>query len=591
MNGKATIRRILVANRGEIARRVFRTCRRLGIDAAAVYSDADADEPFAREASAAVHLGGSEPSASYLDIGKTVAAARAAGAAAVHPGYGFLSENAGFARSVAERGAAFVGPGPEAMEIMGDKISSRRAAEGAGVPGVPGTAEPITGPDQVEAFGAAHGWPVAVKAAHGGGGRGMKVIGDPSEAADAIESARREARAYFGRDELYLERYLTAPRHVEVQVLADGHGRCVHLGTRDCSVQRRHQKLIEEAPAPGINAATAEAMGQAAVAVAQSCGYVNAGTVEFLYEAGRFHYLEMNTRLQVEHPVTEMVTGIDLVEMQLRVAAGEPLPLPDDTVEIRGHAIEVRINAEDPAGGAFLPCPGPITALRPAQGFGVRWDGGYQAGDEVSQYYDNLIGKLVVWGRDRDAAIARAVRALEETAVAGVATTIGADLAVLRHPDFAAVAHSTNWVSEHPDLAPADPAAADPAPAEPPDGDGAARVRRDIDVEVDGKRFSVSMWVPDSAGDAAGAPARRRRARAPAAAGGGDGHVAVGMQGTIVRVLVSVGDAVSAGDPVVVLEAMKMENHVTADSSGTVTEVKVAVGDSVGAGDVVVVIG
>ena len=582
--------KVLVANRGEIAVRVIRACRELGVGAVAVYSELDRDALHVRLADEAYALGGRTAAESYLNTEAILAVLDRSGAEAVHPGYGFLSENAGFARSVADKGAAFVGPGPEAMEIMGNKISSRRAAESAGVPGVPGTDEPITGPDQAEAFGAAHGWPVAVKAAHGGGGRGMKVIGGPSEAADAIESARREARAYFGRDELYLERYLTAPRHVEVQVLADGHGRCVHLGTRDCSVQRRHQKLIEEAPAPGIDTATAEAMGQAAVALAQSCGYVNAGTVEFLYEDGRFHYLEMNTRLQVEHPVTEMVTGIDLVEMQLRVAAGEPLPLPDE-VEIRGHAIEVRINAEDPAGGAFLPCPGPITALRPAQGFGVRWDGGYQAGDEVSQYYDNLIGKLVVWGRDRETAIARAVRALEETAVAGVATTIGADLAVLRHQDFAAAAHSTNWVSEHPELAPADSAAADPAPAEPPDGDGAARVRRDIDVEVDGKRFSVSMWVPDSAGDAAGAPARRRRARAPASAAGGDGQVAVGMQGTIVQVLVAAGDSVEAGDVMVVLEAMKMENHVTADSSGTVTEVRVAVGDSVGAGDVVVVIG
>ena len=582
--------KVLVANRGEIAVRVIRACRELGVGAVAAYSELDRDALHVRLADEAYALGGRTAAESYLNTEAILAVLDRSGAEAVHPGYGFLSENAGFARSVADKGAAFVGPGPEAMEIMGDKISSRRAAEGAGVPGVPGTDEPITGPDQAVAFGAAHGWPVAVKAAHGGGGRGMKVIGGPSEAADAIESARREARAYFGRDELYLERYLTAPRHVEVQVLADGHGRCVHLGTRDCSVQRRHQKLIEEAPAPGIDAATAEAMGQAAVALAQSCGYVNAGTVEFLYEDGRFHYLEMNTRLQVEHPVTEMVTGIDLVEMQLRVAAGEPLPLPDE-VEIRGHAIEVRINAEDPAGGAFLPCPGPITALRPAQGFGVRWDGGYQAGDEVSQYYDNLIGKLVVWGRDRETAIARAVRALEETAVAGVATTIGADLAVLRHQDFAAAAHSTNWVSEHPELAPADSAAADPAPAEPPDGDGAARVRRDIDVEVDGKRFSVSMWVPDSAGETTGAPARRRRARAPASAAGGDGQVAVGMQGTIVQVLVAAGDSVEAGDVMVVLEAMKMENHVTADSSGTVTEVRVAVGDSVGAGDVVVVIG
>lgn len=583
--------KVLIANRGEIAVRVVRTCRELGIGTVAVYSELDRGALHVRLADEAYALGGRTAAESYLDTEAILAVLGRSGAEAVHPGYGFLSENAGFARSVAEAGAAFVGPGPEAMEIMGDKISSRQAAASAGVAGLPGTAEPITGPDQVKAFGAAHGWPVAVKAAHGGGGRGMRVIGDASEAAAAIESARREALAYFGRDELYLERYLTAPRHVEVQVLADAHGRCVHLGTRDCSVQRRYQKLIEEAPAPGISAATAEAMGRAAVAVAESCGYVNAGTVEFLYEDGRFHYLEMNTRLQVEHPVTELVTGIDLVELQLRVAAGEPLPDADERVEMRGHAIEVRINAEDPAGGAFLPCPGPITALRPAQGFGVRWDGGYEAGDEVSQYYDNLIGKLVVWGRDRDTAIARAVRALEETAVAGVATTIGADRAVLRHPDFAAAAHSTNWLSEHLDILAADPATTEPAPAEPADGGGAARVRRDIDVEVDGKRFSVSMWVPDSGGSPPGAPAARRRARGPAAAAAGDGQVTVGMQGTIVKVLVAVGDSVSAGDPVVVLEAMKMENHVTADSSGTVTEVRVAVGDSVGAGDVVAVIG
>ena len=583
--------KVLIANRGEIAVRVIRACRELGVGTVAVYSELDRNALHVRLADEAYALGGRTAAESYLNAEAVLAALDRSRAEAVHPGYGFLSENAGFARAVAESGAAFVGPGPEAMEIMGDKISSRRAASSAGVAGVPGTDEPIAGPDQVGAFGAAHGWPVAVKAAHGGGGRGMKVIRDPSEAAEAVESARREAMAYFGRDELYLERYLAAPRHVEVQVLADAHGRGLHLGTRDCSVQRRHQKLIEEAPAPGIDASAAEAMGQAAVAVAASCGYVNAGTVEFLYEDGRFYYLEMNTRLQVEHPVTEMVTGIDLVEMQLRVAAGEPLPLPDDRVEMRGHAIEVRINAEDPAGGAFLPCPGPITALRPAQGFGVRWDGGYEAGDEVSQYYDNLIGKLVVWGRDRDTAIARAVRALEETTVAGVATTIGADLAVLRHPDFKAAAHSTNWVAERLDLEDVASGAAGEAPTAPTDGEDAPRVRRDIDVEVDGKRFSVSMWVPDSASSSPEAPARRRRARGPAAAGGGDGQVTVGMQGTIVKVLVAVGDVVSAGDPVVVLEAMKMENHITADSSGTVTEVRVAVGDSVGAGDVVAVIG
>ena len=449
--------------------------------------------------------------------------------------------------------------------------------------GVPGTTDLITSPDQVLAFGDEYGWPIAIKAAYGGGGRGMKVVADPGEVEAAIDSARREAQAYFGRDELYMERYLTAPRHVEVQVMADHHGNCVYLGTRDCSAQRRHQKLIEEAPAPAIDDEILTAMGEAAVAVAKGCDYVNAGTVEFLYEDGEFYYLEMNTRLQVEHPVTELVTGIDLVEVQLRVAAGEPLPFTQADIQLSGHAVEIRINAEDPAGGAFLPSPGRIGTLHPPHGFGTRWDGGYESGDEISQFYDNLIGKLVTWGRDRDVAIARAVRALEELTITGVATTIPADLAILRHPDFGAVAHSTKWVEESLDLTGIE------TPSTLADPDGEERVRREIDVEVDGKRFSVSMWVPDTT-SAAGGRTRRRAAGGGASAGGGSGRIAVPMQGTIVKVLVAVGDAVDAGDPVVVLEAMKMENNVTTDTGGTVTEVRVAEGDSVGGGDVVVVV-
>jgi len=451
---------------------------------------------------------------------------------------------------------------------------------------VPGTTDFITDPAEVVAFGAEHGWPVAVKAAYGGGGRGMKVVADAEGADEAVESARRESLAYFGRDELYMERYLSTPRHIEVQVLADSHGNAVYLGGRDCSAQRRHQKLIEEAPAPGLSDEVRAAMGEAAVKVARGCEYTNAGTVEFLYEDGEFWYLEMNTRLQVEHPVTEMVTGLDLVEQQLRIAADEPLAFTQDDVEIHGHAIEVRINAEDPAGGAFLPSPGRITTLKAPDGFGVRFDTGFEAGDEVSQFYDNLIGKLVVWGADRDTAIRRMLRALGELDVRGVATTAPADVAILEHPDFVAATHSTKWVEDVLDLSGVGTGSGGDDVEAP-----AGSVRRDMSVEVDGRRIEVSMWVPDPAevGTLGGRP--RRSSAGPSASGGvGDGRVAVPMQGTIVKVLVAVGDTVGAGDAVCVLEAMKMENNVVADVGGTVTEVNVAVGDSVGSGDVVVVI-
>ncbi len=589
--------KILIANRGEIAVRVIRGAREMGIATVAVYSDLDRDALHVRLADEAYALGGRTAAESYLDTEAILAAVGRSGADGVHPGYGFFSENADFARAITEMGVTFIGPPPAAIEEMGDKVSSRRAALRGGAPIVPGTMEFAGGPDDIRAFGVEHGWPVAIKAAFGGGGRGMKVVQGPGEVDEAMASAQREAKAFFGRDEVYVERYLTWPRHVEVQVVGDQHGNVVWVSTRDCSAQRRHQKLIEEAPAPGLPDGVEEAMGAAAVKAAAAVGYTNAGTVEFIYQDGEFFFLEMNTRLQVEHPVTEAITGIDLVEWQLRVASGEPLPMTQEEVlaQRRGHAIEVRINAEDPRGGAFLPSPGTITSLVAPDGFGVRFDAGYAAGDTVSQFYDNLIGKLVVWGRDRPSAISRTICALEEMVVTGVATTIPADLAILRHPDFAAVEHSTKWVEERLDLSgvPATPAVVD-------DGDDeSATVPRRSTVEVNGKRFDVTVWVPESDAPADGggsrrAPARKRSRAATSAgagAGGGSGDVTAPMQGTIVKVLVEPGQAIGAGDAVVVLEAMKMENQISAERAGTVREVKVAAGDTVGQGDVLAVIG
>ncbi len=580
-----------MANRGEIAVRVIRACREMGIATVAVYSELDRSALHVRMADEAHALGGQTAAESYLNTEAILGIIERTGADGVHPGYGFFSENADFARAITAREVAFIGPNPEAIEVMGDKISARQAAERVGVNGVPGTTELITDPSQVRAFGAEYGYPVAIKAAYGGGGRGMKVVADESAVEDAIESAQREALSYFGRDEIYMERYLEKPRHVEVQVLADGHGNCVYLGTRDCSAQRRHQKLIEEAPAAGIDPDVLTAMGEAAVKVAQGCDYVNAGTVEFLYEDGAFYYLEMNTRLQVEHPATELVTGVDLVEQQIRVAAGEPLPFTQDDIAISGHAIEVRINAEDPAEGAFLPSPGPITGLHLPSGFGTRWDGGYEAGDEISQFYDNLVGKLVCWGRDRPTAIARTLRALDELEVSGVATTISADVAILSHPDFAALAHSTKWVEETLDLT----GVKGSSDTDIPPTDDEPLVQREIDVEVNGQRYAVRMWVPETAqvatAAAPGGSKRPKRASASKSGGSaGSGEVTVPMQGTIVKVMVAEGDTVEAGDPIVVLEAMKMENNVCAEKSGTIAEVRVAEGDSVGGGDVVAVI-
>jgi len=588
--------KVLIANRGEIAVRVIRTCRELGIATVAVYSELDRDALHVRMADEAYPLGGQAAAESYLNTAAIVDALERSGAQAVHPGYGFFSENADFARAVSADGVTFIGPPPEAIEVMGDKISSRRAAEAAGVSGVPGRTEPVSDPAEVADFGAAYGWPVAIKAAFGGGGRGMKVVSGADEAAAALESAQREAQAYFGRSETYLEKYLDWPRHIEMQVLADTHGTTLWLGERDCSCQRRHQKLIEESPAPAFPDEVRRAMGEAAVTVAKACGYVNAGTVEFLYQDGEFYFLEMNTRLQVEHPVTEMVTGLDLVEWQLRVASGEPLGFGQDDVRRDGHAIEVRINAEDPTGGRFSPSPGTVTRFRAPGGPGVRLDSGYEGGDTVSQYYDNLVAKLVVWGADREAARHRMLRALDETDIAGVSTTIPADVAILAHPDFVGATHSTRWVEDRVDLSelpvmhPPSPApGAGAASAETVDDDGERRVMREVTAEVDGRRYAVRLWVPEVAAASGGRAPRRQKPRV-GATGSGSGIVSVPMQGTIVKVLVAPGDTIEVGQTVCVLEAMKMENAINAERAGTVKEVKVSAGDSVGPGDVVAVI-
>jgi acetyl-CoA/propionyl-CoA carboxylase, biotin carboxylase, biotin carboxyl carrier protein len=587
--------KILIANRGEIAIRVMRTCRELGIATVAVYSDLDRGAAHVRYADEAYALGGQTAAESYLNTEAIIHAIQASGADGVHPGYGFFSENADFARAIAASGVTWIGPPPEAIEVMGDKISSRLAAERSHVESVPGTTTPISDASEIVAFGDQYGYPIAIKAAYGGGGRGMKVVGRAEEAQSAFESAAREALSYFGRAECYMERYLTRPRHVELQIFIDTHGNGVYLSDRDCSAQRRHQKLIEEAPAPAIPDETRRAMGEAAVKVALGCGYVNAGTVEMLFQDGEFFFLEMNTRLQVEHCVTEEITGLDLVAEQLRVATGEPLSFTQDSIEHRGHSIECRINAEDPSKN-FMPSPGTITRLRVPSGPGVRWDGGYHEGDAISQYYDNLVGKLIVWAPDRDRAIERMLRALDEFEIEGVRTTIPAHKVLLAHADFRATRHSTKWVEDEVDASAFSGAVT--APAAPADGaeSGAADqplVERTVPVEVDGRRFSVRVWLPEAPAASAAAPAGRARPKRVATSSGGaggDGTVSAPMQGTIVQVLVEVGATVEVGEAILVLEAMKMENHINTQRAGTVTEIRVAAGDSVGTGDVMAII-
>ena len=577
---------LLIANRGEIAVRVIRTARQLGMRTIAVYSELDRDALHVRLADEAWNIGGAPAAESYLNGSRIVQAAWESDAEAVHPGYGFLAENADFARQVMEAGLTWVGPPPEAIAVMGDKIASRRTARAAGVAVVPGSSEPVSDLKQAAEAARRYGFPVAVKASHGGGGKGMRVADDEEELADALEGAQREAGAYFGNSAVYLEKYLVKPRHIEAQIIVDGHGHAVFLGERDCSVQRRHQKLIEEAPAPGLPKKRRAALGKAALAIAGACDYRNAGTVEFLMdEEGEFYFLEMNTRLQVEHAVTEMVTGVDLVEEQLRVADGLPLSFAE--VEISGHAMEMRINAEDPSAG-FLPSPGIVTDYREPAGPRVRVDSWVEPGTAVSQYYDNLLAKLVVWGRTRSEAISGAKRALHEYRVGGVATTIPVHQAVLDHPVFAAGRAHTRFLEEE--------VTVPPPPPETGEGreSGPALARRSLTVEVGGRRFDVAFWAPETVAAPGGAPrpARKPPSRRPsgAAPAGEPGMVASPMQGTIVKVSAQAGTRVAADQPICVLEAMKMENEIRAPLAGELVEMRVRPGDAVRPGEVIAII-
>ncbi len=573
---------LLVANRGEIAVRVIRTAQEMGIRTIAIYSELDRDALHVDLADEAWNVGPAPAAESYLNQEKILQIAHESGAEAIHPGYGFLSENGGFARAVTEAGIVWVGPSAESIEAMGDKITSRRNAEEFGVPTVPGITDPVTTVEEVVEIAEEFGYPVAVKAAHGGGGKGLRVVQNAESAADAFEGARREADAYFGNSEVYVEKYLEKPRHVEAQVLFDSHGNGLFLGERDCSVQRRHQKLLEETPSPGMTSKQRKALGKAALAAGRSCDYVNAGTVEFLVDQdGDFFFLEMNTRLQVEHTVTEMVTGIDLVEWQLRIAIGERLEIEE--VNPRGHAIEFRINAEDPFMD-YLPTPGQVVEWQEPAGPGIRVDSWIRSGTAVSQYYDNLMAKLIVWGSDREAAINRGRRALREFKVRGVSTTIPAHLAVLDHEDFIEGRHHTKWMEESVLLEGISP---EIAPALPEDEQ---LTKRDITVEIGGRRFTVSYWAPEPV--AAGLQPRRRPPRLSSSgqSGTADGVITAPMQGTIVKVYVEAGDPIKAGEAICVLEAMKMENEVRAPNSGDVVDLRVEHGYTVAADEVIAII-
>ncbi|MFD6417766.1 acetyl/propionyl/methylcrotonyl-CoA carboxylase subunit alpha [Streptomyces sp. NPDC060194] len=582
------MRKVLIANRGEIAVRVARACRDAGIGSVAVYADPDRDALHVRAADEAFALGGDTPAASYLDIAKVLQAARDSGADAIHPGYGFLSENAEFAQAVLDAGLIWIGPPPQAIRDLGDKVAARHIAQRAGAPLVAGTPDPVGGAEEVVAFAEQHGLPIAIKAAFGGGGRGLKVARTLEEVPELYDSAVREAVAAFGRGECFVERYLDRPRHVETQCLADTHGNVVVVSTRDCSLQRRHQKLVEEAPAPFLTEAQNAELYAASKAILKEAGYVGAGTVEFLVAAdGTISFLEVNTRLQVEHPVTEEVTGIDLVREMFRIADGEELGYDDPPV--RGHSFEFRINGEDP-GRNFLPAPGTVTVFQPPSGPGVRLDAGVESGSVIGPAWDSLLAKLVVSGATREQALQRASRALAEFRVEGMATAIPFHQAVVVDPAFTAdpfTVHTrwieTEFVNEIKPFAPAGGDAEDPE-----DADGS---RETIVVEVGGKRLEVSLPVSlgmslARTGLAAGAKPKRRAAKKSGPAASGD-TLASPMQGTVVKVAVEEGQEVAAGELIVVLEAMKMEQPINAHRAGTVKGLNAEVGGSLTSGAVI----
>ncbi len=578
------MRKVLIANRGEIAVRVVRACRDAGVGSVAIYADPDLDALHAKLADEAYALGGSTPGETYLDIAKILDIAARSGADAVHPGYGFLAENAAFAAAVADAGLTWIGPPPAAIDALGDKVKARHIAADVGAPLAPGTPNPVGGVDEVLAFADAHGVPIAIKAAYGGGGRGLKVARNREEIPELFDSAVREAVAAFGRGECFVERYLDKPRHVETQILADSHGNVMVVGTRDCSLQRRHQKVVEEAPAPFLTEAQLERLYEASKAIARAAGYVGAGTCEFLVaQDGAVSFLEVNTRLQVEHPVTEETSGVDLVRAQFAIADGQRLANHDPVP--RGHAMEFRINAED-AGRNFLPAPGRITAWQVPSGPGVRVDAGYVDGDTVPGAYDSLLAKLIVTGATRTEAIERSRRALAEFDVGGMPTIIPFHRAVLEDADFTDEPFRvhTRWIET-------EWAGSVAAYDGGPDGSGDAAERERITVEVGGRRLEVSLpggiaATRSSAGPTGRKPPSAHKATSAAGAASGDSLTAP-MQGTIVKVAVADGDTVESGDLVVVLEAMKMEQPITAHQSGTVSGLAANVGDVVAAGAVV----
>jgi acetyl-CoA/propionyl-CoA carboxylase, biotin carboxylase, biotin carboxyl carrier protein len=581
---------VLVANRGEIALRVMRACKELGLRTVAVYSEADRDALHVRYADDAYLIGPPPATESYLQIDTIIDVARRSGAGAIHPGYGFLSENAQFARACRDAGIVFIGPTPEAMDRMGGKVPARNEAIAADVPVVPGTTEQVETADEVRRLGESFGYPIAIKASAGGGGRGLKVVTEPDGVQAAFESAKREAAAYFKNDEVYVEKYITDPRHIEIQILADTYGNVLYLGERDCSIQRRHQKLVEESPSPAISPEIRAAMGSAAVRLAQRVGYTGAGTLEFLFEDGQFYFLEMNTRIQVEHTVTEQITGIDLVKWQIAVAQGARLPWAQDQVVLRGHAIECRINAEDPADG-FRPSLGLLTEYQEPHGFGVRVDSGYRQGVAIPQFYDSLVAKLVTWGQDRAEAIARMRRALADFKIGGARTTIPFHQLVMQHPAFERGDATIRFIGQH--VTDADLKALAQAPLVPAaaDGEAGAPVMRTFDVEVNGRRFQVRVAQPDAPalpGSNGAAP----QARSRRAAGGKSKQHAVDpnavlspIQGTVVAVRAKPGMQVEAGHVLFVVEAMKMENEITAPRAGTIREVRAAERAAVQAGE------
>jgi acetyl-CoA/propionyl-CoA carboxylase biotin carboxyl carrier protein len=592
------VRKVLIANRGEIAVRIARACRDAGLGSVAVYGEPDLDALHARVADEAYALGGQTAAESYLDIGKILKAAAESGADAVHPGYGFLAENADFAREVIAAELTWIGPPPAAIETLGDKVRARHIAMAVGAPLAPGTDGPVSGAGEVAAFAAEHGLPIAIKAAFGGGGRGLKVARTEAEIPELYDSAVREAVAAFGRGECFVERYLDRPRHVETQCLADARGNVVVVSTRDCSLQRRHQKLVEEAPAPFLSAEQERLLRESSRAILREADYAGAGTCEFLVgQDGTVSFLEVNTRLQVEHPVTEEVSGIDLVREMFRIADGQELAYGDP--ELRGHSIEFRINAEDP-GRNFLPAPGTITAWRPPSGPGVRLDDGYAAGMTVPQAFDSLVAKLIVTGASRSQALERSRRALAEFEIGGMPTVLPFHRAVVDNPAFTSEPFTvhTRWIETEFDgnLPPYSGAPGSP-------DSGAAVPRERITVEVGGKRLEVVIpaglgglggTVGATGGAAPGRAPSSRARRGPARGGPSGGSGAAGgdalvspMQGTIVKIVAAEGQRVSAGDTIVVLEAMKMEQPLTAHKDGTVTGLSVQVGQTVPAGEII----